>query len=515
MFDKKKLGFLGFLHYMHEQDKKREQEELQKIIEELDYTNCEGCGRRVRIDDKQQYGGLGGTYCPECYSKYIVKCSVCGHIMHKDEAKTDKYGNYYCSRFCYEDNVQQCIYCGGGFRRSIEAYSYNEPICPTCGEERGLIKCDRCEDYFEEKEIISRDFKNFCDLCYEIEYVYEDVHIHECLDCERIFDMRDLTDYRGITGICPDCMENYQYCDSCGSLEKKSDLIQRDGEWICQFCATHSVCRKCGETFANEDMVIDNNTAVCKNCFGKEYVRCAGCGKITNIEDTDTYEGKVYCDNCHFDLMNEFYGECNECGEPVRKEEAVQDDYYFLCEDCYKEHYTRCSFCDMILRNDELFYYEDKVCCEDCLEEQKEKKLMETCDCCEDCGEYVPKGTLTATWNWNVCKKCLEKNYTRCEGCGKFFENSDISRFNEKSYCEFCYEEKMDEISAYCDYCGERFLFEKLAVNDGYNAICPECLKNECEICCECGYVIDKGDAVYDEEGKPYCEDCYDDKFEE
>ena len=71
---------------------------------------------------------------------------------------------------------------------------------------------------------------------------------------------------------------------------------------------------------------IDNY--VCENCF-EEYGKCEHCGTMTDLDETEEVDGKIYCIDCYSEYMKH----CGVCGV----EYVEEDEDILLCKKCTKE----------------------------------------------------------------------------------------------------------------------------------------------------------------------------------
>lgn len=80
-----------------------------------------------------------------------------------------------------------------------------------------------------------------------------------------------------------------------------------------------------------------------------------------------------------------------------------------------------------------------EYCCYDCSEHRY------CCDCCGDGGFH--EDDMVNINNDMVCEHCASDCYTECEACGDLVQNDDAHYFeeNEMHYCEYCYQEAVDE----------------------------------------------------------------------
>lgn len=110
--------------------------------------------------------------------------------------------------------------------------------------------------------------------------------------------------------------------------------------------------------------------------------------------------------------------------------------------------------------------------------------------------EYDECGNMTSMDNNMVC----------CEHCGHRMHEDDAYYDDYGSaFCRDCW----DELFTRCECCGEYFRdTEMTETQDGY--VCQRCLDRHYVECCECGEWVHTDNAICDIDGNWYCEDCAD-----
>jgi hypothetical protein len=144
------------------------------------------------------------------------------------------------------------------------------------------------------------------------------------------------------------------------------------------------------------------------NMSGKRMVTCVECGKVFEIGSCIELDGKYICEDC----IDEFYVECEYCGEYVRKDKAtyVDSEYGYICDDCLDSNYFQCDECGGYFRNE------------------------------DDCGAS----------NLPLCEGCYNDMFTTCERCGDVILMEDsFSDGCGNYYCETCWYERGGDISQY------------------------------------------------------------------
>lgn len=136
---------------------------------------------------------------------------------------------------------------------------------------------------------------------------------------------------------------------------------------------------------------------------------------------------------------------------------------------------------------------------------------------------YYPYPYYSCAYDKTVYGDCLAiKNSTvevghnvYCLHCGKYLiePNSDTMMCFS---CELDYGKMVNNTFGFCDCCGERILLDDATYLEYNNKIyCATCVGKQLIRCNFCDDLLDKNDAVQDDDGNYYCADCWDDKNEE
>ena len=167
-----------------------------------------------------------------------------------------------------------------------------------------------------------------------------------------------------------------------------------------------------------------------------------------------------------------------------------------------------CSCCGTEFPADKLTLTGDgDYVCDDCLAEN-----FAECDCC---GEYFPKDNLTLTANGDeVCESCRDNEYTYCERCSEWHPSDNVAEVHtgwrsSEYWCFDC----IDRHAFQCEWCEDYFSEDEY---DAYYSprgelLCESCFNDRCTTCAECGEVLWRDDACWDDDADAYvCEDCHD-----
>ena len=101
------------------------------------------------------------------------------------------------------------------------------------------------------------------------------------------------------------------------------------------------VCDVCGDHYDEDELY------TCEHC-GRRI--CEGCEVYV-----ERYNYSV-CPDC----FSEYYVDCEECGEPVLRNEAEQDSNgYWYCEPCAEDCLVECAKCGNIYNRDNMKEMQD------------------------------------------------------------------------------------------------------------------------------------------------------------
>lgn len=128
-------------------------------------------------------------------------------------------------------------------------------------------------------------------------------------------------------------------CEHCGCVDEPMYTAVIDGNRVqlCMDCIESLglvMCEECGEYHTPyEDMTRPDGYAwVCDSCLDEHWVICDECGDYVRRDDAVLCDGYYYCDYC----ADRYLVECAHCGEYHRSYNelyGVGD----LCRDCYNE----------------------------------------------------------------------------------------------------------------------------------------------------------------------------------
>lgn len=155
---------------------------------------------------------------------------------------------------------------------------------------------------------------------------------------------------------------------------------------------------------------------------------CLCCKKqlSPNYGYTHNQQGERICNNCIKESLKKTY-KCEDCGHLV------------------SEHNTR-EVC------------ENKIVCMNCFID------YDFCVCCRE----FQKNTINVISLDNVCQKCLEDKYKKCDNCENYCHEKTGKKFDNKFYCACCFSQNFFE----CKECQEFFDFDEESRRNG---VCKKC----------------------------------------
>ena len=141
---------------------------------------------------------------------------------------------------------------------------------------------------------------------------------------------------------CIGFLQTYDPKDCAGAYYRAWDKVDEDGNIIEEGNMDIYECEQCGERFEDEDELY-----TCEHC-GKRI--CSGCEVYV-----ERY-GYSVCPDC----FEEYYIECEECGEYVLRNNAEEDsngDWY--CNECAEECLAECANCGNIYNTENMKEMQD------------------------------------------------------------------------------------------------------------------------------------------------------------
>lgn len=158
---------------------------------------------------------------------------------------------------------------------------------------------------------------------------------------------------------------------------------------------------------------------------------------------------------------------CFQCGREIENGEENEVNEYFYCQRCFDRYFFTCYSCsdtfDSRVENENIVN-NDSYCCD-----------------------------------------CFHDEFCTCESCDEIIERNDIY-FDDntcETLCRSCY----DDLFTTCSRCEETTRRDNLVYVGGYGYCCEHCIENF-STCYGCGRYIDAENAIEDDEGEIYCENC-------
>lgn len=124
--------------------------------------------------------------------------------------------------------------------------------------------------------------------------------------------------------LCEDCFYDiYSYCDYCGSIEMKDDLmwLENNETLACEHCIDHNDniiwCEDhdCYEYQDDDDIItLANGNTICRDAYEYNYFTCEDCGEVYHTDDAywSDYEECYYCEDCIGNHESEYISEYHD-----------------------------------------------------------------------------------------------------------------------------------------------------------------------------------------------------------
>jgi len=151
---------------------------------EENFKICDHCGN---IAESGEVDSNGKIICQECLKNYVI-CEECGHLEHIDNITTCD--NVKLCSSCCENITSVCMDCGERhIKRNMTADSDGNMLCQSCATH--YYRCDRCNRFVHEDNIMHDDGYSYCEECYDIslkehsikDYYYKPSPIFYGADC--------------------------------------------------------------------------------------------------------------------------------------------------------------------------------------------------------------------------------------------------------------------------------------------------------------------------------------------
>ena len=141
---------------------------------------------------------------------------------------------------------------------------------------------------------------------------------------------------------CIGFLQTYDPSDCAGEYYRAWDKVDENGNIIEEGSMDIYACDVCGERYGNED-----DLYTCEHCGRR---MCGGCEVYV-----ERYNYSV-CPDC----FNEYYVECENCGDYVLRNDAEQDsDGGWYCNDCAEECLVECAKCGVLYHRENMKEVQD------------------------------------------------------------------------------------------------------------------------------------------------------------
>jgi hypothetical protein len=89
-------------------------------------------------------------------------------------------------------------------------------------------------------------------------------------------------------------------------------------------------------------------------------IPCQSCDTPVEPDDAVVLNDEAYCEECTC--------QCESCEDMTTRDDAREDGYLTLCEDCYDNNYITCEECDRFVHTDDYVSVQDTYLCTRCYE---------------------------------------------------------------------------------------------------------------------------------------------------
>jgi len=126
---------------------------------------------------------------------------------------------------------------------------------------------------------------------------------------------------------------------------------------------------------------------------------------------------------------------CKHCGQIFA--EAINPPVEDVCEACFEQLYRYCACCRMVIFHEDGYEIhiagaEDvSFICAACQDQYR---------VCVDCGDTFSIHHMVYADNGRVCETCCSDNYTSCDDCHEYVQNTTITSHGDLELCSACYQ---------------------------------------------------------------------------
>jgi len=204
-----------------------------------------------------------------------------------------------------------------------------------------------------------------------------------------------------------------------------------------------ATCYSCDRSLNKIEYKLDGES-VCKRCYFQNTTECFECGNVVNNNNNITMLGNKntpYCATCAED-----YFACVKCESVKNKEESINVNDDFLCQECFDEYYINCVSCNLIYsKNNSIHVDTGNVTEGDYCQGCYSRNLFQCFNCQ---GHFNLNESYTDPDNNHRCNNCFSDYVSICVNCNGVYWADD----NEIMYTEN---------GTFCVDCGAPFKFEE------------------------------------------------------
>jgi len=123
---------------------------------------------------------------------------------------------------------------------------------------------------------------------------------------------------------------------------------------------------------------------------------------------------------------------CINCDMGFDENDAYNDDDGYWCPECFEQYFVTCDECEETTHINDICEVNNGNVCGNCHD-----NYYVTCVECES--DHHAEDTVTLYDGEEVCKPCLEANYTLCEECEQYVKETTCGE-DDRELCESCKE---------------------------------------------------------------------------
>ena len=172
----------------------------------------------------------------------------------------------------------------------------------------------------------------------------------------------------GSSGLYPEMDWADSICLYCGG-----EVTQSEGPVGCDDCTGHE-CATCGERISRGGEYVFDGVSYCADCYHERYASCYRCGDTDLAEDMTLIDHEFYCRCCR----DRNFTRCDDCDEWVPDTEIIRTAHQRdICRGCYEDSYISCEECGDVIIADSAVEVDGSDYCEGCAPEIDEDEEEE------------------------------------------------------------------------------------------------------------------------------------------